>query len=126
MSKQKQVVLVAGMLLLGFVGAHAQETIKLGKFEAGPQIAMLINRTQADGTKVAFIQEVVPVVVLKDAEEQHSAPRSPGTHLICRGLYEYHKADGEPALAFSCGSDIYTVSDISFIPKKDSKKYTGE
>lgn len=121
----KHITLAAGVFLLGFVAARAQ--MKIGGYEAGEQQVVILNHTDPDGSKTAMFPESVPVLTLRDADEDfHSAPLPNGSTMLCRELYHYHDKDDRPRLAWACGNDVFITSHINFISKDEAKKYMQE
>lgn len=123
MNKKLTFLLSAGAFLLG---AALQAQMKIGRWEAGPQIVFIVNQTLSTGEWVLIAPEQVPVFTVHGSEGSHLAPLSPGTQKICRMLYNYRNSENRIALAFSCGSDEVVTTDVSLLDRKDAKKYVGE
>lgn len=122
---------LVGLVALGYGAGRAQQTTlrgvpaldKIGRWEAGPQMVGVLNHTDSLGRKFVFLPEAIPLLVFKDAEGFHSAPLPPSSRMICRMLYDYRNSAGTPNLAFACGSDQYVTDTVSFVDRKEARKY---
>jgi len=114
-------ILLALITLLCVKYVHAQEPVKIGKYQAGPQLVFVVDHS-SNGQKVVIGKEIVPLMSFIDVEDAHTAPLTDGTIMLCRQLLGYRDQTDTPRVGFSCGNDTYLAANLNFLSKDQAKK----